>query len=102
MLIPDGALQDEVIDKFHHDYGHPGITKTVGLSRAVCDFKGLYRKVKHWVTSCVMCSQSKYGRTLTKAIATTKYECRYYRAWLVQIHVVLLKNLIGRSIGYYS
>ncbi|EER06917.1 gag/pol/env polyprotein, putative, partial [Perkinsus marinus ATCC 50983] len=73
VYIPDDdKLKDEVIDRFHRDFGHPGITKTVGLLRGVCDFKGLHRRVKHWISSCSVCCQAKYGRTLTKAISTSK------------------------------
>lgn len=70
------------------DSGRSGITKTVGLLHAVCDSKGLHHKVKHWIASCVVCSQSKYGRSLTKAISTTK-------AWVPLLWGVVGADLCG-------
>ncbi|KAF4648351.1 hypothetical protein FOL47_003395, partial [Perkinsus chesapeaki] len=44
VMIPEGPLQEEVIDKIHKEYIHPGVKRTIQLVRRLCDFKGLARE----------------------------------------------------------
>ncbi|EER12830.1 gag/pol/env polyprotein, putative [Perkinsus marinus ATCC 50983] len=71
--VPEGSsLQEEVIEKIHKEYIHPGIKKTVRLIRRHCDFKGLHTAVKRYIRACDVCCRAREGRMIVKGFATAK------------------------------
>ncbi|KAF4648861.1 hypothetical protein FOL46_002397 [Perkinsus olseni] len=71
-VIPSGELQDELIEKVHLGYNHPGISRMVRLVRQMGWFKGLYCAIKRFVLQCAVCAQAKEGKMLSKALSTVK------------------------------
>ncbi|KAF4714634.1 hypothetical protein FOZ63_009157, partial [Perkinsus olseni] len=70
--VPEGPLQEEVIEKVHKEYIHPGIERTVQLTRRHCDLKGLHASVKRYIRSCDVCCRAREGRTIVKGFASAK------------------------------
>ncbi|CAG7819693.1 unnamed protein product, partial [Allacma fusca] len=57
IFIPSN-LQLDIINHYHYDYGHVGITKLIRIIRRHFDWPGLTSQVQQYVNGCISCQVS--------------------------------------------